>query len=260
MTPSQAWDPQQYARFEAERAQPFCDLAALVERDEAMRVADLGCGTGRLTAWLHRELGARETVGIDGSEAMLEACRVHANSTLRFERGDIATWSPAEAFDLVFSNSALQWVEDHEALWVRLAAAVRAGGQLAAQMPANDDHASHTIARALAQQEPYRGYVDGYARRFPTLSPARYATVLDELGFERAHVRVQIYGHRLPDARAVVEWVKGSLLTAYRDRLPADVYARFLEDYTALLVAKLGGREPYFYAFPRILMWGRKAK
>ena len=260
MTASQSWDPRQYVRFEAQRAQPFTDLAALVERDAAMRVADLGCGTGRLTAWLHRELGALETVGVDASDAMLEACRAHASGALRFEREDIAAWSPAEPFDLVFSNAALQWVEDHEALWVRLAAAVRAGGQLAVQMPANDDHASHTIARALAQQEPYRGYLDGYARRFPTLSPSRYATLLDELGFERAQVRVQVYGHRLPHARAVAEWVKGSLLTAYRERLPADVYARFLEDYTALLLAELGERAPYFYAFPRILMWGRKAR
>ncbi len=259
MTASQAWDPDQYALFEAERAQPFYDLTALVERDEAMRVADLGCGTGRLTAWLHRELGAAETVGIDASEAMLEQCREHASETLRFEHGDIAEWSPTEAFDLVFSNAALQWVEDHEALWVRLAAAVRPGGQLAVQMPANDDHASHAVARTLAQQEPYRGYLDGYVRRFPTLSLSRYATVLDELGFAGAHVRLQIYGHRLPHTRAVVEWVKGSLLTAYRDRLPGDVYARFLDEYEALLIAELGEQEPYFYAFPRILMWGRKA-
>jgi len=260
VTASQAWDPEQYTRFEAERAQPFFDLAALVEPGEAMHVADLGCGTGRLTAWLHGELGAAETVGVDASEAMLELCRAHASSTLRFERGDLATWSPVEAFDVVFSNAALQWVEDHEALWPRLAAALRPGGRLAVQMPANEDHPSHTIALALAQQEPYRGHLDGYVRRSPTLSPARYATLLDELGFERAHVRVEVYGHRLPDARAVVEWVKGSLLTAYRDHLPANVYARFLEDYTGLLFAELGERKPYFYTFPRILMWGRKAK
>lgn len=259
MTASQAWDPGQYACFEAERAQSFFDLAALLEPGAALRVADLGCGTGRLTAWLHGELGAAATVGIDASEAMLEACRAHAGGGLRFERGDLAEWAPVEAFDVVFSNAALQWVEGHEALWVRLAAALRPGGQLAVQMPANDDHASHVIARALAQQEPYRAYLDGYVRRFPTLSPARYAELLDELGFERAQVRVQVYGHRLPSARAVVEWVKGSLLTAYRDRLPAEVYARFLEDYTALLLAELGEHEPYFYAFPRILMWGRKA-
>ena len=37
-------------RFADARTTPFFDLLALVERREAMRVADLGCGTGKLTA------------------------------------------------------------------------------------------------------------------------------------------------------------------------------------------------------------------
>jgi len=37
---SDAWSPSQYERFRTERAQPFWDLAALVERGPGMRVAD----------------------------------------------------------------------------------------------------------------------------------------------------------------------------------------------------------------------------
>ena len=66
-----AWDPAQYERFRAERARPFVDLLALVRPRPGMRVVDLGCGTGELTARLHRELAAGETLGIDRSEAML---------------------------------------------------------------------------------------------------------------------------------------------------------------------------------------------
>jgi len=36
-----AWSPVQYERFRAERAQPFWDLAALVEARPGMRIADL---------------------------------------------------------------------------------------------------------------------------------------------------------------------------------------------------------------------------
>ena len=65
------WNPEQYDRFRDERSRPFFDLAHLVQRQPEMRVLDLGCGSGRLTAWLHRTLGARETLGIDSSAAML---------------------------------------------------------------------------------------------------------------------------------------------------------------------------------------------
>ena len=60
------WDPQQYQRFQAQRAQPFHDLLALVEHlPPDARVADLGCGTGELTRHLHDTLAPRETFGVD---------------------------------------------------------------------------------------------------------------------------------------------------------------------------------------------------
>jgi trans-aconitate 2-methyltransferase len=68
---SDTWDPAQYNKFEREREQPFFDLLAFVHRRSAMRVVDLGCGTGRLTRGLHEQLEARETVGIDRSNSML---------------------------------------------------------------------------------------------------------------------------------------------------------------------------------------------
>ena len=44
------WNPEQYRRFAAERAQPFHDLLALIERGAIRRAVDLGCGPGELTA------------------------------------------------------------------------------------------------------------------------------------------------------------------------------------------------------------------
>ncbi len=255
--PSSAWDPDQYERFKAERAQPFYDLVSMVEREPGMRVVDLGCGTGQLTAWLHGELGASETLGIDAAETMLAQAAEHEGGGVRFERGDIATFEAQQPYDLVFSNAALQWVEGHEQLIARVAAAVAPGGQLAVQVPANDDHPSHVIARALAGGE-FRDQLAGYERVFPVLTPVRYAELLHALGFERQQVRMQVYAHPLPETRAVIEWVRGSLLTPFRERLSAEDYARFLERYEHELLAAEGDRRPYLYPFKRILFWGRR--
>ena len=86
----------------------------------------------------------------------------------------------------------------------------------------------------------------------------RYAQLLFELGFMRQQVRMQVYAHVLPDTRAVIEWVKGSLLTPFRERLSAEDYARFLERYEHELLTAEGDRQPYLYPFKRILMWGRR--
>src|SRR6266498_169197 len=124
------WNPEQYARFAAERAQPFHNLLDLVRPVPGGRVVDLGCGSGELTAELHRALGAAETLGLDSSPAMLALAQPRAGEGdgLRFELGDSAGFGQG-GWDVVLSHAALHWLPDHRAL-------LAAGGQLAVQMPA----------------------------------------------------------------------------------------------------------------------------
>jgi trans-aconitate 2-methyltransferase len=243
------WDPRQYERFKAERAQPFHDLVALIEKRPSMRVADLGCGTGELTRALHEQLGAAETLGIDSSETMLLKSGAFEGDALYFERGDIEAFVADKPFDLLFSNAALHWVGEHESLFARLAGFLAPHGQLAVQMPANEDHPSHAIAREVAVEL-------GHAPRISSVLPAeRYAVLLHTLGFARQHVRLQVYGHLLGESRDVVEWVRGTLLTDYQQRMSESDFARFLEVYTEKVTAALGDERPFFYTYKRVLMW-----
>lgn len=250
------WSPAQYERFRDERTQPFHDLVALVRRAPGMRVVDLGCGTGELTRRLHETLGARETLGIDSSPAMLEKARAQAGAGLRVEQGDIADFRADGAFDLVFSNAALHWVAGHEELFPRLAGALTPDGQLAVQVPANFDHPSHTVAAAVANEEPFRNELGGVPHRNAVLAPEAYATLLHRLGFRAQHVRLQVYAHVLDEPARVVEWVRGTLLTAYERRLPAELFEIFVRLYRARLLAELGDARPYLFTFKRILLWG----
>jgi trans-aconitate 2-methyltransferase len=251
------WNPAQYERFRAEREQPFHDLVGLITRRPASRVVDLGCGTGLLTTALHRELGARETVGVDSSLAMLERAGTLEVPSVGFVRGDINDWEPDAPVDVVFSNAALQWVPDHPGLVKRLTGMLAPGGELAVQVPANFDHVSHVLASQVAGEEQFASALDGYVRRFAVLAPEAYATLLHELGFAAQIVRMQVYGHVLESVDSVVEWVRGTLLTDYESRLPDALYTQFVERYRERLHAALGDRRPYFYPFKRILLWGR---
>lgn len=252
------WNPAQYNRFRRERQQPFFDLLALVRPQAAMRVVDLGCGTGELTRQLHQRLGARDTLGLDSSPSMLADSAQHAAAGLHFRQGEIGAFDAAAAYDLVFSNAALQWLPDHQALFARLSAALAAGGQLAVQMPLNYDHPSHSVAAALAGEPPFAAALGGFAVERPVHAPEWYATCLHRLGFAEQHVRVQVYGHVLAARDEVVEWVKGTLLTAYQQRLDAALWPEFLARYRAALLPALDDTRPYFYPFKRLLIWGRR--
>ncbi|HZR84781.1 MAG TPA: methyltransferase domain-containing protein [Candidatus Binatia bacterium] len=256
---SDAWNPAQYARFGAERRQPFDDLVRLVRPAPAMRIVDLGCGPGELTAELHDRLAARSTIGIDSSPAMLERAAVHERPGLAFRQADIAHFAEPGAFDLVFSNAAIHWVPDHRELLARLAAALAPGGQLAVQMPANFDHPSHTVAREIAGEQPFARALAGVDLGRSVLRPDEYASLLDGLGFVDQHVRLQVYPHHLESPAEVVEWIRGTGLTAYESRLTPERFQEFLACYRDRLLPRLGDRRPYFYPFKRILFWGRLA-
>jgi trans-aconitate 2-methyltransferase len=254
-TPAPQWDPEQYNRFAAEREQPFWDLRALLQPVVSPRLADLGCGDGRLTAALHRDLGAASTLGLDLSPAMLAGTGRHSGGAVTFVCGDLAAWR-GSGFDIVFSNAALQWVPDHAGVLDRWRGSLTGGGQLAVQVPANADHPSHRVLRELAAERlGSAAPADPVATN--VLAPDAYAELLDGLGFTRQHVRVQVYPHRLGSAAEVVEWMKGTSLTRFRRVLSPSDYEAFIEEYRGRLVRALPAGRPYLYAFKRILLWGR---
>jgi trans-aconitate methyltransferase len=68
---------------------------------------------------------------------------------------------------------------------------------------------------------------------------------------------LKIYRHELPAPEDVVEWVKGTLLVPYQERLQPEAYDRFLARYREILLPQLADVRPYVYKYRRILLWGR---
>jgi trans-aconitate 2-methyltransferase len=255
------WDPDQYRRFAAERAAPFWDLVSLVQPDGIERLVDLGCGDGKLTGEAVERLAPKTAIGIDSSPAMLEKTESVQAAGLTFEAGDIASWTSDHDVDLVLANASLQWVPDHEAVLRRWAEALAPGGQLAVQVPANGDHASHVVADETGRTEPFLSAMGGNPPPNPTsvnvLAPEAYAALLYDLGFVEQHVRLLVYPHVLASSGDVVEWVRGTNLTRFFRRLPDEMHEPFVDAYREALLDRIGKQSPYFYAFKRILMWGR---
>jgi trans-aconitate 2-methyltransferase len=175
--------------------------------------------------------------------------------------GDIADFAPAQPFDVVLSNAALQWLPDHPRVLAGWAGALSATGQLAVQMPTNADHPSHVVAAEVAHEQPF---LDGFGGAPPpdpvrgVARPEEYAQLLYDLGFARQHVRLQVYPHVLGSTGDVVEWVKGTSLTRFRDALAPELFDAFVERYRARLLEVLGDHRPYLYTFKRILLWARR--
>ncbi len=252
------WNPDQYEKFKRERYQPAYDLMDLLEPKAGMKVIDLGCGTGELTAELHRRLEGARTTGIDLSPAMLEKAVAYEEPGLDFRLGNIAEFGLSNTFDLIFTNAALQWVPDHPNLFARLYDSLKAGGQLAVQVPNNFDHPSQTVAVEMRVRSPYSEFLPAKAAG-AVWEAEEYVVLLHKFGFRRINVGTQVYLHLLESRDAVVEWVKGTMLTDYQKALPADLYERFLGEYRESLRESLEDLRPYPFTFKRILMHAVRA-
>lgn len=248
------WNPALYDQFKQQRTQPALELMAMVQFRPLMRIIDLGCGTGEITARLHDELDAGETVGVDRSEAMLAQAAPRATSKLHFEAADITGYTPPGPVDLLFSNAALQWVDDHAGLLGRFRKWLSPHGQVAIQVPCADRHPSHAAMHELAEKYGTGMLYQGHSR---VLSAEAYAQLLFELGFRKQQVVTKVYGHVMADVDEMVAFFDSTLLNPWKAALGEAGYASFRADYRQALVRELGDSKPMFFPMARTLLWGQ---
>lgn len=250
------WNPDLYHKFQSQRAAPFYDLLALVDVRPNLKVIDLGCGTGELTRQLADQLPNADVTGLDSSKEMLDKAASFSTPGLRFEQGDQATLTGS--WDLIFSNAALQWSENHTELIPHLFNRLNPGGQLTVQVPSNHNHISHQIYRETASEELFKFVLQGFQRYAPVLSIEDYARILFRCGAEDIVVFEKVYPHVLENADAVVEWISGTALVPYFERLGKhkDEFVRSVREKMRAAMPD----SPVFYPFKRTLFSARKPK
>jgi len=244
------WNPDTYNKFQNERFAPFDDLMALVKVRPDLSVIDLGCGAGELTRRLADALPDSDVLGIDNSPQMLERAKSQARPGLRFEQRTIE--EVEGQWDLVFSHAAIHWVSDHRSLIPRLWSLVKPGGQLAIQEPSNHGHITYVALAETAREEPFRQALGGWMLRPPVLGIDEYAELLYSCGGHEITVFEKVYPHVLENADAVFDWLSGTTLVPFFERLPQELVEPFTESYRAKLRTRWPSG-PVFYGFRRIL-------
>ena len=249
------WNPDKYHQFQTQRSAPFEDLLKLVNIHPGLRVVDLGCGTGELTSRLADSLPGSDVLGLDSSPQMLERTKEYERPGLRFELGDLAKL--AGEWDLIISNAALQWSENHEQLVPSLFNRLAPGGQIAVQVPSNHGGPTHLTILRVAGKEPFCTALNSWTRQSPVLPIETYADLLFREDAQEILAFDKIYPHVLENIEAVIDWISGTALVPYFERL-GDSKDSFLNALRAELRLAMPG-EPVFYPFRRTFFSARKA-
>lgn len=251
------WDPRQYAAFADERARPANDLLARIPLETISAGVDLGCGTGAQLALIARHWPAARLWGVDLSEEMLTVAREgigrafspEDGQRIRLERADIGDWQPPERLDLIYSNAALHWLDDHAALMPRLMGFLKPGGALAVQMPRNYAAPAHQALGETLATGPWRERLVPLLRPEPVSPPEVYDEMLAPFS-ARLDVWETVYYHHLSGDDPVFDWVKGTAIRPFLDALEADERPPFEAACRARLRAAYPKRTDGVTVFP----------
>ena len=218
MTPNKKtvndWSPDSYDEghsFVFEYGEGVVDL---LEPEDGERILDLGCGTGHLTDRI-AESGAT-VVGLDASEEMVEtANEMYSEHT--FVNEDARDFSFDDPFDAVFSNAALHWIPEQDAVLESVANALAPDGRFVAELGGTGNVAA--IVGAVRDEATARGYDVESPWYFPSVG--EYASKLESHGFETRYATLFDRPTELDDGTGgLANWLGmfgGSLLSAIPD-------------------------------------------
>lgn len=230
-----SWDPDRYLRFADHRTRPGLELLARIPDVAPRTIVDLGSGTGHLGARLAERWPEAIVAGIDSSPEMVGRARLE-HPGIEWAVADIATWRPAEPVDLIFSNAALHWLDDHPALFARLRSHLAPRGVLALQMPDNWDAPTHRIPAEVLDEGGWPEPARAALLRDRLSQPAAYAEWVQPASVDLWRTT---YYQRLTGDEPVWTWVTGSVLRPVldaldgtdRERFAAACRARYAEAY-----------------------------
>ncbi len=235
--------------------------------DRAEKIVDLGCGTGEHTVELTRRSLAATVLGIDSSGAMIgrasalrDSLSAELKPRIRFALTDMRDFNGDGDYDIIFSNAAFQWISDHPAMLTQCLRALRPGGVLAVQVPANDRETAQVTIHALANEPHWRAALS--AVRTPSdryvQSPDEYRAMLSAIGFNDIDCFYHTFHHPMGSPAEVVEWSRATVLRLYLDQLSTDRGTEFVTELTRRLELGYGTSGALNFEFRRLFLFARR--
>lgn len=228
---AQTWDPAVYNQNAAFVPGLADGVMEWLNAQPGERILDLGCGDGQLTARL-AAAGALVR-GFDASPQMLAAARARG---LEVDEGSAENLPYADAsFDAVFSNAALHWMRDQDAVLGQLHRVLRSGGRFAAEMGGHGNIAAIRVAfAAVLERHGFQGRGHD-TNTYPTAE--EYSQRLESCGFKVKQIALIPRPTPLPES-GMAGWIR-TFRRGVLETLPDAIREKAVEETVELLAPVL---------------------
>jgi trans-aconitate 2-methyltransferase len=241
-TATAKWDPAQYAANSAVQQIWARELIVKLGLRGHEHILDVGCGDGKVTAEIARAVPGGSVTGIDASVEMIsfaeKAFPKSRNPNLEFHVMDARQIKMARPFDLVFSNAALHWVDDHQKFLAGAAAVLKTGGRLVVSCGGKGNAQDVFVAlRPELRTRAWRQYFRQIPEPYFFYSADEYKKWLARAGFSTRRIGLAPKDATYPGAEGFSSWLRTTWMP-YVQRVPEDLREQFIAAVTRRYLAK----------------------
>ena len=236
------WNAAAYAANSAVQQNWARELIAKLKLRGDERILDVGCGDGKVTAELACGVPRGSVVGMDASAAMIAFAKksfpAAKFSNLKFQIGDAREIGFKAKFDLVFSNAALHWVDNHEKFLSGAAAALKPGGRLAVSCGGKGNaHEVFLAIRPVMRLKRWREFFRQMPLPYFFYAPADYEKWLPKYGFKIRSLKLAPKAVTYDGAAGLATWLNTTWLP-FTQRVPENLREEFIVAVTQRYLAK----------------------
>jgi trans-aconitate methyltransferase len=236
------WDAADYAANSAVQQTWARELIAKLHLRGDEHILDVGCGDGKITAELARAVPRGLVVGVDASAEMIGFARKtfpqSEVSNLKFQIADARKITAKTKFNLVFSNAALHWVDDHENFLRGAALVLKTGGRLVVSCGGKGN--AHDVFLALRPEMRLKRWRE-FFRKMPLpyffYAPGDYEKWLPKFGFKINALKLAPKDASYAGAEGFATWLRTTWLP-FVQRVPENLREEFIAAVTQRYLAK----------------------
>ena len=236
------WNPADYAANSVVQQIWARELIAKLKLRGDEHILDVGCGDGKITAEIARAVPRGSATGVDASAEMIAFAQKtfprSKISNLQFQVADARQIHSQKKFDLLFSNAALHWVDDHETFLRGAAAVLKPGGRLVVSCGGKGNaHDVFLVLRPEMRLKRWREFFRKMPMPYFFYSPADYEKWLPKFGFKIQKVQLAPKDATYDGGASFATWLRATWLP-FTQRVPENLREEFIAAVTGRYVAK----------------------
>jgi trans-aconitate methyltransferase len=233
------WNAVDYAQHSQGQERWARELLANIQLRADEQVLDVGCGDGRITAYIATQLPQGRVSGVDLSADMIAhaTAQFRQLANLSFQQCDASHLPFDNQFTLVFSNAALHWVRDHQPVLAGISRSLKPGGRFVAQMGGAGNGAAMLASfDAVGNRPPWREYFTDFVSSYGFHHPDDYVRWLGSAGLQVEECRLLAKDMVHANVSAFLGWVRTAwhpytnvVTHARREQFIAEVVEHYLQ-------------------------------